>query len=541
MPGRKKARRQGPIWKAVEEGDLKTTRKVVAKEDNDSLNERNARGDTLLGIAADGNHRNHLEIARVLLEAGAKVNRPARDRETPVFLACWKGHVKMVRLLLEYGASLTAGTSREQDRICALLRGSCHRSSTELPSLLLRHTGVNVDSADANEGNTALHNACKASNMDLVRLLLKYGADPNVRNKKGRTPLHECTLDEAVVLLMKKPNIDVNAKDSRGQTLLHLTCLNWNPWGSQDIICVLAERGADMNTVDGKGYTALHRSARLWLLPAIKALIDTGRIDINLQDKDGCTALHHAVDKSRLSNSDDHSDENRCKCAEILLENGAAPNIQNKLQNTPFHLAVASEVMCQTLSVFLQNGADTNARDVQGNTPLHLVTNLDAARLLLSNGSDPNSENNKGRTALVEACINRSKRELCDWIPAFLEYEGFEPNVRFPGGETLLHLLATEDFEKASETLGLLLDRGADSCLRDNNGDTPLHIICRRSNAAMMTLITQKGAGSAGVPDRHGRFPFQLACLHDWPLNEIHTLLRLDPSCCCASSDEVML
>jgi ankyrin repeat protein len=56
--------------------------------------------------------------------------------------------------------------------------------------MLKRH--VKVDVADSN-GETPLHWAVRKHNVPSVRLLLAAGADPNVKDKKGRTPVDGCT------------------------------------------------------------------------------------------------------------------------------------------------------------------------------------------------------------------------------------------------------------------------------------------------------------------------------------------------------------
>ena len=67
-----------------------------------------------------------------------------------------------------------------------------------------------------------LHIAAQSENVKLVNLLLKYGADPSVRDVFGRTPLHLVTTPEVAKILIKA-GADVNAREnSLGYTPLHL-------------------------------------------------------------------------------------------------------------------------------------------------------------------------------------------------------------------------------------------------------------------------------------------------------------------------------
>lgn len=55
----------------------------------------------------------------------------------------------------------------------------------------------------AQNGNTALHQACKGCHTDTVYCLLSHGADQTVKNNEGKTSLDEASNDEIVNLLTK--------------------------------------------------------------------------------------------------------------------------------------------------------------------------------------------------------------------------------------------------------------------------------------------------------------------------------------------------
>ena len=54
--------------------------------------------------------------------------------------------------------------------------------------------GLNVDSIDSYEGNTALHMAAKKGYIEIAEILTQRGANPLIKNSKGRRPLDEAVL-----------------------------------------------------------------------------------------------------------------------------------------------------------------------------------------------------------------------------------------------------------------------------------------------------------------------------------------------------------
>ncbi|CAE7226718.1 ANKHD1, partial [Symbiodinium sp. CCMP2456] len=128
-------------------------------------------GETALAHAVA---KNHLEIARVLVEAGSHVDAAVGAcRSTPLFIAVNVpgGGVAMVKFLLEAGASIE---SKNAYGITALARAA-GLGCTEVVRLLLLK-GASVDSTDDN-GWTALTTASNRGHAEVVQVLLDFGSN----------------------------------------------------------------------------------------------------------------------------------------------------------------------------------------------------------------------------------------------------------------------------------------------------------------------------------------------------------------------------
>ncbi len=111
-----------------------------------------------------------------------------------------------------------------------------------------------VNTRDITSGDTGLHIAVARSDLLWVRFLLQRGGDPNIRNKKGATPLQMATalgFTEGVAALIKGgANVDI--ADQTGETPL-ITAVH-----SRNVAMVrlLLEKGADPDRNDNSGRSA---------------------------------------------------------------------------------------------------------------------------------------------------------------------------------------------------------------------------------------------------------------------------------------------
>lgn len=164
-------------------------------------------------------------------------------------------------------------------------------------------------------GETALHAAVRSGNVEIVKLLIQYGADLMCRNRLDQTPLHlacdnsnpKNTFDCAMELL-KAEKCDVNAVDKLGLTPLYtvaggfVICTEQNKHKAE-IAWHLVRKGADMilsifdieTGIDKM--TALHKAVMRGYYSVVKAQLSSTQCPLNAQNARGRTALHEAVDR----------------------------------------------------------------------------------------------------------------------------------------------------------------------------------------------------------------------------------------------------
>jgi len=110
--------------------------------------------------------------------------------------------------------------------------------------------------AHADDGQDLLQ-AAAMNRPRMVQALLAKGADVNVRNARGQTPLILALLEsapEAAATLMLAPKLEVNARNLSGESALMMACLR----GNLSVAETLIERGAQVQT---EGWTPLHYAA----------------------------------------------------------------------------------------------------------------------------------------------------------------------------------------------------------------------------------------------------------------------------------------
>ncbi|KAL4976816.1 ankyrin repeat-containing domain protein [Aspergillus desertorum] len=142
-----------------------------------------------------------------------------------------------------------------------------------------------------------IHWAVAYNRLPIVELLVSTkDFDPDVEDGSCWTPLMIAASlknsegDPIIELLLRK-GADVNVKSVTGQNALHFATSKANI----STVRTLLENKCSARVKDKRGQLPLHRAAAIGSSPIIQVLLKEGRSPVNATDNDGLTALHHAV------------------------------------------------------------------------------------------------------------------------------------------------------------------------------------------------------------------------------------------------------
>ena len=172
-----------------------------------------------------------------------------------------------------------------------------------------------------NKGTRPLNLAAGYSTLKVIDLLIDGGADINLADRNGYTPLHCASwsgkMKKVKYLIEHGPSNKakfVNRQNSDGSTALHLAASNFRD--SLETVQALIEAGANVNTKNNRGETALHLATIHGYTGRVETLIEAGA-KMNIKNNDGETALSIAAFYGRTS------------IVEALIKAGAKVSIKN--------------------------------------------------------------------------------------------------------------------------------------------------------------------------------------------------------------------
>lgn len=393
-----------------------------------------------------------------LLDHGlqAVAGNPAGDAVTAALIERLPGSAVALGDWLAAGAS-AAGTGRVNRVLAALSAVQTEqRAVLECLAAELISSGGDIFAPDL-DGRGPLAQAVMAGASAITATLLERGADPNVRDRNGRTPLFDALnlpLEQARVaipaLIRAGANPEVAAIN--GETPLGLALarpeaelrawLNWPQWklplrplcasdlpaaaaaGDSDAVARLLDLGFPVQSLDAQGATALLRAAGCGHAALVRYLLERGA-DARQTAPSGATALSAAVSARRED------------VVTALLERGVDADHRLPTGGTPLMVAAALG-FAEIVSRLLAAGADVNAADEKGTRALHAAAQYafrsndsDGARrlieLLLRSGADVDATNAAGQTALLlllggraSPGVTADQKHLVDLLPLFI-------------------------------------------------------------------------------------------------------------------------
>lgn len=535
------------------------------------LNVTNRTGRTPLRMAVETGFAGNVQL---LLTAGARTD-VGLDDTTLVHLAAERGRADVIAVLVKHGLPSDA---RDAEGRTPFFQAFQRRQWAAIKDLYARR--ANVNAADTN-GNTVLHQLMaqmddrvghqidlrfwerwqqhwlnrpgmvrdalqkliKANilprppvntwtNTSLTTWLIGHGANVNLTNRAGQTPLHVLCSQNWIgwsgnpvtnrIAWLLRAGARMDMSDAKGATPLHLAARQCSP----EVLALLRERaGKALNTCDGSGRTVLDYATQneRYSITNLSMLLGRGT-DPNLPDADGCTPLQRAITNRDWSS----------KCPAIvktLLEHEARHDLADSRGRTPLHWLAGADTphILTNVSLLLAHGANPNARNKDGSTPLHLaVTNriiprAQLVQLLLANKANPDANDAGGQTPLY--LLVTTKSDYFHGAGDVLRYlldAGANPERIDTNGQTLLHLAASQPHLSGNGLfLHALARNPALLNLTNATGDTPLHVAIRTDNLQNVMFLRTRGADVMRKNNRGETAVYLAAQRHKSPMGSM--------------------
>lgn len=295
-----------------------------------------AQGATLIYQAISAND---LEVVELLLQGGIAIDVRDSSGFTPLMHALCLHREEVAKYLLESGADPKARSFDD----------TYVGGQTVLGCAL----GV-MDDLYFERGTPP------AISLAFVKRLIDLGADPNVEDSAGQTPIfYLCNRPQQFSFLLEN-GANLNHRSKTGRTLLMAAAES----SSMFTFRIILGKCSDINAVSSFGFNALFAAVRNLGAEAVTLLLKAGA-DVNARLASGCTPLMYAVDR-------ESTEREAFETVKSLLAHGADLNAQGGEKNrTPLMFAVlnGNEGFVKLL---LEKGASLEPRDSEGNSAIDL-------------------------------------------------------------------------------------------------------------------------------------------------------------------------
>ncbi len=308
------------LFVAVGNDDMSGVRRLLGEgADPDAIDQSD--GYTPLNLAIE---KRHLDIARVLLEAGAA---PVRGIVDNMEEAIEDKNVELVQLLLAHGADPDGGTPK-RIRVMRPLMEAARVGSMKIVEVLL---AAGADKTLQNEMSYTAMDIAKEKGFPRIAAKLRL---PEQRKAKGRRLLSKEDVT-AIKRAIQRGSVATVKKLAAGKELdCYLSEMNTSPlvfaiWREQpEIIKTLLELGATISF--GTGEFPLEAAARGGDLTLMDLLVGLGA-DVNQRVPGGATALTSAIQQEKVES------------VKWLLDHGADPHSKDQMGRTAWDIMLEWE------------------------------------------------------------------------------------------------------------------------------------------------------------------------------------------------------
>uniref|UniRef100_A0A665WBY4 Ankyrin repeat and EF-hand domain containing 1a n=1 Tax=Echeneis naucrates TaxID=173247 RepID=A0A665WBY4_ECHNA len=280
-------------------------------------------------------------------------------------------------------------------QIYRLLQWVYKGDKTQIKKMLTLGVENLISLTEPQDGIGALHVAVSANNQDLVSFLLSQGAQPDIQDKKGRTPVMLAAElgNDTIVALLAQSHANLKLQDAEGKGVLfyciyptkrHTRCLQ-----------MALKCQADVNNVSAQGthvFQLMCEKAQE-CIPMCLIMLDGGTDPNATNQKTGVTALMEAAKAGSV------------QLVRAILRSGGDPNVLDQKRLSAVHYAAMGGFF-EVIQVLSAHSADMGVINLEDCTPLHYAA---------ATGCNPKLKNQEGllpRQIAKEAGYKAAAKEL---------------------------------------------------------------------------------------------------------------------------------
>ena len=392
---------------------------------------------------------NKTDEIKELIESGYDVDQCIESGATPLMIACIANAHNSVKTLIELGADINFQDANGQTP----LMFTTFKNAVNSAKILLKNQNLKIDAKDYT-GSTALMRTAAYGSVEVLKILIKAGADINAVNYSGENALIRSVINNnnTIVQVLLQSGINVNLVDKNGRSPLMVAAQYNNAIIAKQII----KGGADISLKDINNNTAFLIAAENNSTEILQILINTNKVT----DEEYTQAVVKAAMKGNIDVID------------ILLKKA------KKTKEMAFAALTSACLKNNSNIVHVCMDYDCNLDDTLyfGMTPLMMAcyaNSNEVAAQLLAYDADINKVDEDGITALMYSASKNNPVLLM-----LLMRNGADPRIKDKNGKTFEDYTKKYDARSFSQFLFDKMNSSLPESEKNRKDDIPKNHQC---------------------------------------------------------------
>ncbi|XP_067656470.1 serine/threonine-protein phosphatase 6 regulatory ankyrin repeat subunit B-like [Haliotis asinina] len=270
--------------------------------------------------------------------------------------------------------------------------------------------------------------------------------------------------------ILAEGKVDINSRTGKYTRTPVMVAANE---GHGNVFDVLVKKGCDLSHVDTKGNNILHLACNGGDIGSVSYILSQDNVDVNVRRHDKKTPLMNAAYHGRR------------RVFELVEERGGNVSLIDADGDNILHIACCGGHIEMVKYVLSHTKLDISSRGQYGRTPGMTAAycgHIEVFDLLVERGGDASVRDDNGDNILHVACCG-GHIEMVKYV---LSLNKLDVKSRGQYGRTPVMTAAYCGHIKVFD---LLVERGGDASVRDDNGDNILHVACCGGHIEMVKYV----------------------------------------------------